>query len=186
MQRLVIDTETGGFKANEHSLLTVGMLLVDVSPKKLSFIDEKHILIKHDEYAVTKSALRINGIDLFEHHKVGVFPDAALKNMHDFVSMHELHETPLLGHNLHFDLGFLRSLCDTCSSSFPFAQKWDDTLFMWRSLRRKGLVNPYKDGKLGTVAQHFGLDSSLAHNALEDCKITAHCFHEMMKMQAEE
>jgi len=183
MERLVIDTETGGLRPYEHSLLTVGMVFVDVTPNKVSFLDEKHILIKHDEYNVGKTALRINGINLIEHDKTAIYPDKAIGEINAFVKKHWLHETPILGHNVHFDVSFLNAMCEQWRQKYPFCRTRDDTRYIWEGLKREGLVNPFKNSKLGTLAEHFGVDYSGAHDALADCKITAKCFHEMMKIK---
>jgi len=183
MKRLVIDTETTGLYPSRHQVLTVGMVLVDFQPKKIEFTSEKHIFVKHDEYRYSRAALQMNGINLEEHHKIGIFPEAAHKEMKKFVDIHLLHDTPVLGHNVHFDINFLNSLFDELKVNYPFCKKREDTRYMWENLQRRGLVNPFKDAKLGTVAGHFGIDYSRAHNAIEDCKITAKVYKEILEIR---
>jgi DNA polymerase III epsilon subunit-like protein len=183
MERLVIDTETGGLRPQEHSLLTVGMLLVDVTPKRLEFVDEAHVFVKHDEYNVSRMALAVNGIDLHEHNKIGVFADKACGQINSFVDKHVLYETPILGHNVHFDVGFISALFEGERLKYPFCRAKDDTRFIWQRFKREGRVSPFTNAKLGTIASHFDIDYSKAHDALEDCRITAKCFQGMLKMK---
>lgn len=183
MKRLVIDTETGGLRPREHSLLTIGMVLVDFTPKRIEFIDEKHIFLKHEVYHVGRTAMRINGINLEEHHAKGVLPKFAFKEMDAFMGTHDLFNTMILGHNVHFDINFLKVFFDSLGEDFLFSKDKEDTRYMWERLRRQGLVHPFKDAKLGTIANHFGIDYSGAHDAINDCKITAQVYRGMLGMQ---
>ena len=131
MKRLVIDTETGGLFPREHSLLTIGMVLADFKPRRIKFTHQKHILIKHPEYFVTRSALKINGIDLEQHHKAGVVPKLAHKQMTEFIDEHSLHDMTLLGHNVHFDINFLDAFCAEHALKFPLSREKEDTRYMW-------------------------------------------------------
>jgi len=182
MERLVIDTETGGLRPREHSLLSVGMLFVDVTSKRLNFIDEAHIFVRHNEYNVSRMALRINGINLEQHHKVGVSTDNACNKINSFVKKNVLYDTPILGHNVHFDVSFISSLFEGERLKYPFCRAKDDTKFIWQKYKRRGLLSPFTNAKLGTIADHFDIDYSDAHDALEDCKITAKVFQKLMEM----
>lgn len=183
MERLVIDTETGGLRPYEYSLLSVGMLLVDVTPKRLNFLEEAHVFVKHDEYNVSRMALRINGINLKEHHKIGISPNKACVKINSFVEKNILYETPILGHNVHFDVNFISALFEGERLRYPFCRAKDDTRFIWQGYKRRGLVDPFTNAKLGTIANHFDIDYSNAHDALEDCKITAKVFQKLMEME---
>ncbi len=182
MKRVVIDTETSGLKKDFHQVLTVGMLLVDFKPKAMKILDEDHIFVKHDEYNLSKTAMRMNGINITEHHKVGIFPKFACRKIDKFVDTNSLWETPILGHCVHFDQNFLRVMFEDEGKEMPFHNEKEDTRYIWDRLKKKGLINPYKNAKLGTIAEHFGVDYSEAHDALADCKITAQCYHKMMPM----
>lgn len=184
MERLVIDTETGGLSPQAHSLLTVGMLLVDVTPKSLNFIDEAHVFVKHDEYNVGRTALAINGINLHEHSKIGVYSDKACGQINSFVDKHVLYETPILGHNVHFDVSFISALFEGERLKYPFCGMREDTMWIWRNFKKRGLVSPFANAKLGTIANHFDIDYSKAHDALADCKITAKVFQKLLNMDS--
>ena len=183
MERLVIDTETTGLRTYHNQILTVGMVLIDVTPKKLEFIDETHLLIKHEEYNVSRMAMAINKINLKEHHKIGIFPDKACDKMHEFIDKNILYKTPLLGHNVHFDINFLSALFDEVRIKYPFCNEKEDTRYIWQDFKKKGLISPFTNAKLGTIASHFNIDYTKAHNALDDCKITAKVYHRLLGMK---
>ncbi|MBT7706540.1 3'-5' exonuclease [archaeon] len=182
MKRIVIDTETSGLRPNQHQVLTVGMLLIDATPHKLDFLNESHLFVKHKEYHLSRSAMRINGIDIKEHDKIGIFPKLVCKKINNFLDEHSLRKTPVVGHNVHFDKNFLKVLFQEEGLDLPFHDEKEDTRYIWARLRKNGLVDQSKNAKLGTIAEHFGVDYTKAHDALADCKITAQVYHKMLPM----
>ena len=116
MKRLVIDTETTGLSPRFHKTLTVGLLLIDVEKSHLNILDQNHIFIKHNHYNASKGAMSVNKIDLIQHNQIAVPPQKACNQINNFIEKNILHETPLVGHNIQFDRGFLNSLFDqaTC------------------------------------------------------------------------
>jgi len=182
MEKLVIDTETTGLYPDCHQLLTLGMVLIDCDKPKLKFIQEKHILVKHDEYNISQTAMRINNINLDEHEKIALPAPKAILQVKDFIEELGLQRTPILGHNVHFDQRFIAALFNNHKHEYPFCSIREDTRYIWENLKRQGKVNPYHNAKLGTIAEFFGIDYAGAHDAIADCKITAKVYHEMMKM----
>ena len=59
--------------------------------------------------------------------------------------------------------------------------KSEDTMWMWRNLQKNNLV-PCGRSNLQTVANHFQIDYSKAHDALADCHITAKVYHELINI----
>ena len=182
MEKLVIDTETTGLSPHSHQLLTLGMVLVDTDKPKLKFIQEKHILVKHDEYHISKTAMRINNINIEEHEKTALPIPKAILSVQDFIKELGLNKTPILGHNVHFDQRFITSLFNGQDEEYPFCPEKEDTRYIWQRLNREGKIYPSKNAKLGTIAEHFGIDYSKAHDAIADCKITAKVYHKMMRL----
>ena len=183
MKRLVIDTETTGLRPDSHQVLTIGMSLINVTPSKLKFVDDRHLFVKHDEYNLSKTAMRITGININDHHKIGIFPKKACKRVNQFLDLHSLNDIPIVGHCVHFDQNFLRVMFEDEGLELPFSKQKEDTRYIWENLKRQGLINPFKNAKLGTIAEHFGIDYSQAHDALADCKITAKVYHKMLPMR---
>lgn len=182
MRRLVIDTETTGLSPNYNKVLTVGMLLVDVEKKHLKILDSNHIFVKHKDYNASSSALKVNGIDLEEHHKIGITPKKACNEINTFINKNLLRETPLVGHNISFDRRFLNALFDQGESLSKFHHESEDTMFIWRSLQNQNKVPCILNSKLGTIASHFNIDYQKAHDALADCHITARVYHNLIKI----
>jgi len=182
MKRLVIDTETTGLSPRFNKTLTVGMLLIDVERKHLKILGENHIFIKHDNYNASRSALKVNGINLEEHDKIAILPCKACNQINNFIENNSLHETPLIGHNLHFDKGFLSALFDQGESFSKFHHQHEDTMYIWRNLQRQGNIPCGLRSNLQTVAEFFEIDYTKAHDALADCHITAQVYHNLLKV----
>jgi len=181
MKRLVIDTETTGLSPRLHKILTVGLLLVDVEKNHLNILDQNHILIKHNNYNASKGAMSVNKIDLIQHNQIAITPTKACDQINTFIEKNILHEIPLVGHNIQFDKGFLSSLFDQGNTLSKFHHQSEDTMWIWRNLQKENKV-PFGRANLETVASHFGIDYTRAHDALADCKITAKVYHEMLKL----
>ncbi len=179
MKRLVIDTETTGLSPNINKTLTIGLLLVDVEKDFLDILDSNHIFVKHKNYNSSKEAMAVNKIDLEQHNLHAVPPKKACNQINEFIEKNVLHETPLVGHNIAFDRGFLNALFDQGETFHKLHNKHEDTMWMWRSLQKQ---NKVPDGRstLQNVATHFGIDYTKAHDALADCEITAQVYHKLL------
>ncbi|MDP2947406.1 MAG: 3'-5' exonuclease [Nanoarchaeota archaeon] len=180
MKTLVIDTETTGLSPKYNKTLTVGMLLIDVEKDFLEIMDSNHIFIKHENYSIDPMALKINKISIGEHHKIALAPSVACKKINQFVEKNNLKETPLLGHNLNFDKGFLDALFRQGNSSPKFFREYIDTMHIWKHLKRKNIVSWELRSNLQTLAEFFSIDYSNSHDALQDCHITAKVYNKML------
>jgi len=179
MRGLIIDTETTGLSHNYNQVLTVGMLLAEIE-EELNFITSKHIRIKHNHYNVSGIALKINKINIKEHHKIGINPKSACLEINSFIKKNKIKNIPLIGHNINFDMRFLRELYKKEREEFLLDLETLDTRSLWANLKNKGNVPMHLKGNLRTVANHFEVNYEKAHDALEDCKITAQVFHKMV------
>ena len=181
MEKLVIDTETTGLSPNINKILTVGMLLVDVNKERLEILDSNHVFVKHEYYTINKEALKINKIDIHEHHKIAEYPDKACDQIDNFIEKNDLQKTPLLGHNLHFDKGFINALFRQERRIPKLHAEHEDTLYIWRKLKQQQKIPEHVSGQLSDVANFLEIDTSNAHDALADCHITAQVYHEILK-----
>ena len=182
MKRLVIDTETTGLSPYLNKTLTVGLLLIDVEKDFLNILDKNHIFIKHDIYNHNSKASKVHNIDMNLHEEIAIPPKLACKKINSFVHKNEIQETPLVGHNIGFDKGFLNALFDQGDSLANFHHQSEDTLSIWRHLQKRELVPQTLNGKLGTIAEHFEINHTKAHDALEDANITAQVYHKMLRL----
>ena len=182
MKRLVIDTETTGLSPRHNRTLTVGMLLVDVEKEFFNILDSNHIFIRHNKGKVSSSAMKVNKINIEEHNITAIEEDEACEEINQFIDKNILHDTTLLGHNFHFDKGFLNALFDKVGVIPKLHDSHEDTMRIWRGLKRDGRVPFELRSTLGTVANYFNIDYRKAHDALADCNITAKVYWEMLKI----
>jgi len=179
MKRLVIDTETTGLSPRYNKTLTVGMLLVDVEKKFFNILDSNHIFIRHAGRNVNPAAMKVNKINIEEHNKIAIEEDEACEEINQFVEKNKLHNTTLLGHNFHFDRGFLNALFNKVGILPKLHNGHEDTMRIWRDLKRNQIVPFDLRSNLGTIANYFEIDYKKAHDALADCHITAKVYHKM-------
>lgn len=175
---LVIDTETGGIDPDRHSLLSVAAVVW--ADGRIE--GEIEILVGEADVTVTARALEINRIDLVEHARGAVPPAEALSRLLGFVAEHfrvELaagEQVVLVGHNVGFDVGFLRRLCRLAGASFPaqFSHRMLDTASVLRFLSLAGFVPAAAVASTEAFA-HFGvcIPPELRHTALGDARATA-------------
>jgi DNA polymerase III alpha subunit (gram-positive type) len=173
---LVIDCETTGLSPRNNQVLTVGLLLIEVLENTIEIIDSEHILVKHERYNVSGIALKINKINLEEHHQNAIPVFAACDNIDRFIEKHGLKQCVIIGHNIRFDIGFLGELYRLIGRDFSFYSDFIDTMALWRELKNKGRVPRELKSNLKTVARYLGIDCQGAHNALVDCHITANVY----------
>jgi len=183
MKRLFVDIESTGLQPNKHQVLSVGLLLVDVDKDKLELVDKQEILIKHDDYVIQLAALKVNNIDLVEHDKNGrcVDVEEACRLIGVFMDKNSLHFEVFCGHNISFDINFLKSLFEPTETMYPFHYQSIDTMSLWFSLMNAGKIPNTRGSSLTKIADYFKVDRINAHSALEDCWITAKIYQKMLK-----
>lgn len=114
MQKLIcLDTETGGLDPKQHSLLSIGMLIVTLSDKGIEFSDPRQWFVKHDVYKVTSGALKVNKINIEDHDVVSKpWQTEVQPEIFEYLSAHGFdhkEKVAFLGHNVTFDIEFLKT-----------------------------------------------------------------------------
>lgn len=178
---LFIDTETGGVNPDKHSLLSVGLVAWDIDA---GIIDKRELLIKHSEYKVTKSALRVNKINLEEHDLTAITGTEAIKEIDEFCEKNfpKDHKVVVAGHNIIFDIGFIKSLLSANGRSFEnmFSHRSIDTASILQFLQISGKlsigINSSSEG-----FKFFGIEVDNRHSALSDSIATAQLFDKMLE-----
>lgn len=181
--RLVIDTETTGLSPRFNKTLTVGLLLINPAKPKLEILDQAHIFVKHSRYNSNAEAMKVNKIDIEQHNLHAVPPKKACDQINTFIQKNQAHQIPIVGHNIHFDKGFLNALFQQGEASSLLYEESEDTMKIWRGLQKQDLIPSHLRATLGHLANHFDIDYEKAHDALADCHITAKVYHEMLKLQ---
>ena len=112
---VVVDIESGGFNARTDALLEVAVVILAMDESGKLFIKEsmsKNI----DPFPgaiVEKSALEFTGIDLFDPERLSEEEGDALRQLFQpirrEVSQTGCTRAVMVGHNAHFDLGFINA-----------------------------------------------------------------------------
>lgn len=150
----VIDLETTGLHAATDEIVEYGAVRVrDGAPA-----EELSVLVRLDT-PLPAEITRLTGITQ-EELEGGMEAAAALEAFLDFVG-----KDALVGHNLQFDLEFLRAACTRNQKAVPTNRKID----LLPLARRK--IMGISNYKLLTLAQHFALADKVEHRALPDCRL---------------
>ncbi|GAA5514300.1 3'-5' exonuclease DinG [Deinococcus carri] len=173
---IFVDTETGGRDPARHPLLTIG--LATLTPQG-EVTRPLHLRLRHEHYEVEAEAMAVNGIDLTTHHAQAQPPEEVADAVRAYAR--EVGRVMLGGHNLTYDLGFLRPLLPDLNTVFRRGRV--DTKLSAQFLIHAGLL-PRKVGTpLEQLAEHFGLEYQ-AHDALEDARTTAQVYAELLRLTA--
>lgn len=175
MRLLVIDTETGGLDPQVHSILSLGAVVYPYEPS----VNEFSEFILERPVVVDTKALEVNRIDLVEHGKRALSPEKAWEKFILFVNaqagLHRLFgKVVLAGHNVPFDIGFLRRLHRLSGDQTPFEEyfshRFVDTMAVGVFMQLCGYV-----GKVGLadLLPVVGLKNDAQHTALGDARATA-------------
>lgn len=175
---LILDTETGGIDPENHSLLSLGAIVWDDG----KLVAEFEVLIAEASLRVTERAMEINRIDLAAHRLRALTPADAMVRFEKFVREHFHNElaggakVALAGHNVGFDIGFLKRLCRDADVNFEaiFSHRSLDTAAVIRFLSLAGVL-PLASAGSEEAFSYFGVPiaAGARHTALGDARATA-------------
>ena len=117
---VVVDLETGGFNCQTDALLELAMVILDMDEDGTLYIrDEVHAHLTPFEGAnLEPAALEFTGIDPYHPLRMAEDEQVALTRMfkpiRDAIKHHGCNRAVLVGHNAHFDLGFLNKAIERC------------------------------------------------------------------------
>ena len=162
---VVLDIETTGVNPSKDEIIELYMLKV---------INNKIIDEYHSKFKINKN------IPLFISKLTGIYNwhlknspeiESELNNINTF-----LENTIVVGHNLSFDISFLKNAFEKNKIEISFNEKID-TLKMSRALLR----NKVRNHKLSTISQFFKTQNKNNHNAKEDVLTTYEIFMNMLE-----
>lgn len=118
---VIIDVETGGFDSRRDALLEIAAVTLSM--------DDEGLLSRHetvdfhidpfDGANIEQTALDFTGIDLDDPNRNSVPELYALTEVFQVVRKavkeHDCNRAVLVGHNAHFDLGFLNAAAERCN-----------------------------------------------------------------------
>ena len=119
---LVIDTETGGLDSSEHSLLSIAGVALDI--KNSTVHEIFNILVREPYLCVQKEAMEVNKINLNEIIQNGISPTQAVEEIVNSINKEFPFGKPVVlgGHNVSFDVSFLKRLFRLASHSYNIKQ----------------------------------------------------------------
>lgn len=118
---IVVDIETGGFNAKTDAILEIAISTLTMTPLGTLIIDKSASLeVKPFAGAIVDPAtVAFHGIDPNKPNRQAVTEEQALKELLGIVRKkvkeHECTRAVLVGHNAHFDLGFLNAAIERCN-----------------------------------------------------------------------
>lgn len=180
---LFLDTETGGLDPRSHSLLSLGLVVGEAS----SVVDSLEILIKHEPYVVTGGGMKVNRIDLVQHHESALPPEAALNQLDEFLNRHffEKSRVTLVGHNIAFDQAFLSAFLRALGRDPEgrFHHRIVDTHSIASALRDAGKLDLQRLSS-DSLFEHFGIQvpAEKRHTALGDSLATFALYWKLVEL----
>ncbi len=168
---VVLDTETGGLDPLKHSLLSVG-LVDSTGQKSLGFF------VCEPEISTDPESMAINRLDLDQVRREGLTPLEATERLDAFMA--ELSadtgaRAMVVGHNIAFDIAFLRRLYHLANRPFPqeFSHRTVDThSLLWALCACDRLPEGVTGSDAAFAHFHVSPPAQLRHTALGDAWAT--------------
>ncbi|MCF8563786.1 DEAD/DEAH box helicase family protein [Alicyclobacillus tolerans] len=157
MNLVVFDLETTGFNPVYDEIIEIGAVRLQDGAASERF----HSLVR-PKRSVPQKILDMTGIDEDEL-ELAPFLEDVLPQFLSFIAGYRL-----AGHNVQFDLGFLRSACDLCGYDLPTSFDALDTLFLARSV-----LPTWRGFALENLAKWCGSQVASFHRAHTDASVTA-------------
>ena len=177
-QILVIDTETGGLNPQEHSLLSLGMTSWCGQHAQEFFVLE-------DQLVTNPRSMEINRIDLDWLRVHGKSPQDTCEHIDAFINRIPQRPLILAGHNISFDLAFLRRLYRLAERPLPkaFSHRSIDTHSLLWLLAQRGDIPMSACTSDGAFA-HFDIEipEEQRHTALADAIATHELLQKILRL----
>lgn len=175
---VVVDVETGGFDARRHALLEIAAIPLDIDGDgRLVPGASAHAHVEPAEgMEIDPQSLEVTGIDIHHPFRLARVERDALEHVFAAVRValkhHQCQRAILVGHNAHFDLGFVNAAVERSGHKrnpfHPFS--------VFDTVTLAGVA--YGQTVLARAVQAAGYDwdQSQAHSALYDTQQTARLF----------
>ena len=177
-----IDTETGGTNPEKHSLLSVGLV---AWKKEVGIIDTHEVFIKSNRYSFTKEAQHINKFNQEQHNRIAVSPKYAVDVIRGFAikNTNKTQEIQLAGHNIQFDVAFLKKLFKDQNRSFNrfFSHRMIDTFSILKYLQDADKLS-LQHLSSAEAFKYFNIKVDGRHSALGDAIATAKLYETLLEI----
>jgi len=181
----IIDTETGGLDPSKHSILSLGAVILE----DRRIVDEFEILIKEPNITIALEAIHVNKMNILKICSEGTNAYDAVQSFRYFTLKYFPKDKVVLGgHNVNFDVGFLKRLWSLGVISEPFydeifSHRIIDTCSILRFLTLSGRIS-LKNASLTDACKYFGITvyEEERHTAIGDARLTAQLLIKMMEL----
>lgn len=169
-QLLFLDVETTGLDPLEHEVASLAFIVAELEGDHLRAVAHFSSWLRCTGENADTDALRVNGLDLARLAKAPAPADVLCQ-------LTQYADAVVVGHNVLFDLEFLREAHRRAGLIYPGWKYKVCTMSLALALRQAGLIRPLSlslDGLaayFGTVTQRRG-----HHQALEDVVITTEIY----------
>jgi len=177
---LFMDVETGGLDPEKHSLLTIALSVYEDG----KIINKKDFAVRHDVYNVSAQALKINNINLIEHHDIAtdeaIVVDEIIKIIKDnFIDC----EPIVAGHGVDFDYKFIAKLFRDNNYNFSdyVSHRKLDTCSILKFLMVTDSID-IRSASLENAIKYFGIETKDRHTARDDVDATVVLFERLDKL----
>ena len=176
---MFIDTETGGLDPGKHSLLSLAMVIWE----DMEILDSQELLINDGVLSVTEEALSVNKIDIEKHKLSAISSSQAIEKIFSFIGKHfpRKRKITLAGHNVHFDVNFLRSFFSANNKNLNqfFSHRIIDTSSILYYLYLAGRIKQ-RAVSSDEAFELFDIKVEGRHTALGDAIATAKLFTRLL------
>ena len=179
---VVVDVETGGFNAQTDALLEIAAVTLSLNPEGLLERQEtiRYHVIPFEGSNIEAASLAVNGID--PHHPLRPAIDErdalqrTFREVRRTMRENRCNRAVLVGHNAHFDLGFLNQAVQRSSIKrnpfHPFSC-FDTATLCGVAFGQTVLAR-------AAIAAGMEWDETQAHSASYDAELTADLFCEVV------
>jgi DNA polymerase-3 subunit epsilon len=183
---LFVDTETGGLDPFVCSLLSLGLVVWEDGVIR----GKTEIFVAEPEIVADAESRDIHGIDIVWLKSHGLPPAAAVDQLETFVATYFDFSlvpvsVPIAGHNVGFDISFLRRLYRLAGRDYGqiFSHRTLDTAGILRFLSIAGVLQLEGAGS-SAAFEHFGIafGAYVRHSALGDAHATAVLFTKLVDL----
>ena len=179
---VVVDVETGGFNARTDALLEIAAVTLSLNPEGLLERQEtiRYHVVPFEGANIEAASLAVNGIDPYHPLRPAIDERDALQRTFREVrrTMREnrCNRAVLVGHNAHFDLGFVNQAVERSSIKrnpfHPFSC-FDTATLCGVAFGQTVLAR-------AAIAAGMDWDETQAHSASYDAEVTADLFCEVV------
>ena len=177
---LVLDCETGGLKPENNPITQVAFIVINDNLKE---IDRYETFISpYDNLKIEQAALDATGLKIADINN-GLKKEVAQKQISDFIMKHQPTSHPstkpiVVGHNVQFDIGFLKRLFN--GYKYEFSDLVSPTSIDTQVLTK--MRNPLRAKlNLASCCEDIGVKLDDAHKAMNDTYATSLMFINLIR-----